>query len=325
MTDVSRSYVSELTTAVGSGWNRFWFSTADPYPTCLLRIAVGLLAVYFVGSYSTDLVTWFGSAGLLPSAAVRQLSGETFGGTIDAVTRFSYLHYVSTPSGLWICHALGLLVLLCFTLGLYSRITSILSLVIVLSYIHRAPLLAGQFEPLLTMAIFYLCIAPVGAHLSVDRWWQTRRGAASTPARPSVAANISLRLLQIHVVGFYLLMALSQLAGETWWMGDAAWWLIAHSESRLADLTFLHSSPLLVAGLTHGIVLFELLFALLIWKPLARPLLMLASLIVWPFLALLTGLVSFAAIMLVLNIAFLSPRQLRRWTPLSARSPAVGD
>ena len=39
-------YLRGLTHALVDGWNRFWFSLADPAPLAVIRIAIGLLLVY---------------------------------------------------------------------------------------------------------------------------------------------------------------------------------------------------------------------------------------------------------------------------------------
>ena len=239
------------------------------------------------------------------------------------VFRFSYLNLCQSSSELWIAHGTGLIILVLFTAGLFTRITSVLSLVVVLSYIHRAPMLAGQLEPVLAMMIFYLCLAPCGACLSLDAWLGGRKEdkpPAATPGQPapprgSVAANLSLRLMQVHLSALYLMMGLTKLGGETWWAGDAIWWLIAQSDSRLVDFTFLRPGldqiPLAINAWTHAIVLFELTFGILIWNRLARPLLLGIAVLMWGSLALVTGLVSFCLMMLIANLAFATPEAMR--------------
>jgi hypothetical protein len=114
-------------------------------------------------------------------------------------------------------------------------------------------------------------------------------------------------LLQVHLAAIYVMIGLTMLAGETWWVGDALWWLMAHAESRLVDLTALGRSEggrLFINLLTHGIVAFMLLYGLLVWHRLARPILVFASFFVWTLLGLLTGLISYALLMIGLNVLF---------------------
>ena len=172
-------------------------------------------------------------------------------------------------------------------------------------------MITGPFESVLTMLLFYLCWAPCGACWSIDRRlaaWKSP-GAQDQGLPVSIGANISQRLMQVHLSALYLLMGLSMLAGEVWWAGEAVWWLVARGESRLVDLTFLDRHLILINLWTHAVVLFALLFGVLIWNSLARPLLLALSLLLWIPLALVTGLVSYCGLMLIAGLCFLPAQQ----------------
>lgn len=299
---------------IGS-WNRFWFTPSDPILLSAMRIGIGLMAFYFVFSHSFDLIRWFGPHGILTAETVSKLSATYY----DQVSyHFSYLNGIDAVSLLWIVHVLGMLIILALILGLATRVTAVLSAVVVLSYMHRAPMITGPFEPILTMMLIYLCLAPAGRCLSLDALWRKKKDAPDLTKNPdelsmSSMATIALRLMQVHLSAFYILMGLSKLAGETWWSGNAVWWLIARTESRLVDLTALHDATYLLNAWTHSIVAFELLFPVLIWNRQARPWLLWAAVAMWGSLALITGLVSFCAMMLVANLVFVPPETMRRF------------
>lgn len=298
-----RNYFSGLSAHVGARWTHFWFEPLDLFPLSVLRIGAGLMAFYYVYSHTADLLRWFGPRGLLPIETVEQFTGgmENF--------RFSYFNFVDVPGAVWTLHIIGALVVLLFLLGLFTRVTSVLSLIVVLSYVHRAPMLTGQFEPVLTMVLFYLCLAPCGSFLSLDAWWHRRRGERVKTTSP--LGTISLRLIQVHLTLFYLMMGLTKLAGQTWWAGSAVWWLIAHPESRLVDWTALHAAPYLINAWTHAIVVFELAFGVLVWNRWARPLLLVIAVPMWLLLIPITGLVSFCVMILIANLAFVPADWLR--------------
>jgi hypothetical protein len=289
---------------IGRSWNRFWFRRVDTRLVCLMRILVGLSAICYLMTYIGNIDEWFGLQGILPSETVRILTGAESGDS--PVYRWSYWYYIDDPFMLNTLLVAELLVVAAFTAGLMTRATSILSYVAIVAHVHRAPMISGQWEPVLCMLLLYLCIAPCGARWSVDAW-RKRSDAEDAPEEPSLSANLALGLMQVHLAGFYLMMGLTKLGGETWWTGEAVWWLIAHSESRLIDLTNLHSTPLLINAWTHAIVFYELSFAVLIWVRDARPLLLLMGLIMWVSLAMLTGLVGFSALMLIANGCFFDP------------------
>jgi hypothetical protein len=312
-----RDYFQRLSDAVGEGWDRFWFTPAAPETVCLLRILVGLAATYLVASYTADLQVWFGPNGLLPVETVRQLTGTVQAGAFapQSVGRWSYLDYAESSQLLWVLHFAGLAVVIAFALGLYSRITCVLSLAVTLAYLHRAPMIVGPFESVVPIVLFGLCWAPTGSRWSLDAWLARRRmklpvSTQVAPAR-SVWANLGQRLVQVHVAALYLLMAATQLAGQTWWAGEAMWWLIARTDSRLVNLSWMNEHMLAINAWTHAIVLFEVLFGLLIWNRVARPLLLVLSIFLWVPLALVTGNVSFCLLMLAVNVSFVSPEFLQ--------------
>ena len=60
MNDFSiKSYFERLFTQFGHGWNRFWYTPSDPLPLSLIRVATGLLALYFILTYTADVSHFF--------------------------------------------------------------------------------------------------------------------------------------------------------------------------------------------------------------------------------------------------------------------------
>jgi hypothetical protein len=311
------SYFSDLTEAIGSGWNRFWFTPADPLLCCVLRIAVGVIAVLHFACLGIELERWYGASGVLPHSAVTALLGAL---GAETAYRYSYLGYLSGSVELWIVHAAALVSAAAFAAGLFTRVSGILTLIVVLAYVHRVPQVAGHVEPVLAFMLAYLTLAPSGRFLSVDALLAKRRNAdapqqADDPREPSVLANIGLRLIQVHVALFYLMMGLTKLYGDAWWDGNAIWLLLAQTESRPLDLTGLRRwgqwGEYVINIWTHSIVYFELAFPVLIWNRLARPLLVGIGMVIWVSIILASGLLVFGLAMIVCTSAFLSPSSYR--------------
>ena len=295
-----RLYLMRLGHAFGEGWNSFWFTPTDAFPVCVLRILVGLLGIGYVLSYMPDLLRWFGPDGMLPAGVVKRLV-ENPGG--EAIWRFSLINPAMGSTSLWLMQITALLVMLALTVGLFSRLSNLLALLFVLSYVHRVPMLAGPAEAVLSMLLVYLLLTSSGVYLSVDRWRRERRPGDS-PDPAGVGSNIGLRLIQVHTAAFYVMTGLTMLGSRAWWSGEAMWRLIGSSESRLVDLTALARHIYLTDAWTHVVVGFMLVFGLLIWKPIARPLLLVAAACVWGMLALVSGQLFLAASMLVASAAF---------------------
>lgn len=307
-------YFSALSREFGAGWTRFWFTPSDPSMLSLVRLLVGIVVVYLHATLSFDLLRFFGPNGLLPAREIAPL---------DAGSP-SYLDFLNTSGELWTVHLIGLAILLLFAAGLWTRVTSILALVVFLSDVHRAPMITGLTEPIVAMVMLYLCLAPCGARFSLDRWLAGRKNPAGLPAAPlSTAATIATRLIQVHLCLWVAMMGFSKLTGDIWWSGMGIWWLVAREDSRVADFTWLHTAPKLIDFWSHVVVLFELSFPVLIWAPLARPLLLPLAVVIWGSLALLTGDFTFPLAMLIASLSFVPPCAVSCCCTGAAKTPGA--
>jgi hypothetical protein len=319
MASSSKDDFGDVTEEFGQQWNRFWFTRAEALPCCVLRFFVGLLSAAHFLAMGPGLAVWFASDGALSSAAVKRILELPGGGGV--IFHLSYLNFLPAGTGLYVVHAGAVVVSLAFAFGFLTRASGTLTLVALLAYVHRVPEVAGYVEPVLSFLIAYLVIAPSGALLSVDqRLFNSDRESSfgvllAGSAEPSLAANISLRLIQIHVAMFYAMMGLSKLYGDAWWQGGAVWMLLAQTESRVIDgSAFRRMSQIgeYVLNLAaHLIIYFELAFGILVWTRVGRPVLLVLSLVVWPIIILATGQLLFGLTMLAANVAFVSPAWLQ--------------
>src|SRR5262245_27283109 len=148
---------------------------------------------------------------------------------------------VTDPTAMALVHALILVIMVMFTLGFGTRITSVLTWMATLSYIHRAQTNLFGMDTMMNILLIYLMIGPSGAALSVDRlirrWWaarQARREGRPVPAweppAPSMSARLATRLIQIHFCIIYMAAGLAKLLGHMWWGGTALWLCWANYE-----------------------------------------------------------------------------------------------
>src|SRR5262249_10078030 len=159
------------------------------------------------------------------------------------------------PASLWTAYVLSMLVLSLFTVGLFTRWTSILSLIVVISFAHRVPAATFGLDQINGMLTLYLAIGPSGHALSLDRWLSGRRQGSSDPGPvPSAGANLALRLINVHMCVIYFFAGISKLQGESWWTGEAIWRAVANLEYQSIDMTWLAWHPWLVNIATHGSV-----------------------------------------------------------------------
>lgn len=325
-------YLQTLVVSFGRGWSRFWFTPSEASTLAAIRIGAGLVALYLIASFTPNLETYFGEQGLLPLETLREFEPPEPGQlqnfpaqireSLPRPHRFSYLDWLHSAGELWAAHSIGLAVLALFTAGLLTRLTSVLALIVVLSYYHRAPMLTGHAEPVLAFVLLYLCLGPAGRCWSLDRWLRDRRadrsapmpsGGHNAPAEQtglSWTATLSLRLIQVHLTLLYAMMALGKFSSDVWWNGSAIWLLIGRTESRLVDLSWLHAHPYFISGCCYAVLLWQAAFPILVWNRLARPLMLVVNVVMLLLLAPITGHVAGAVMMIVASMAFIQrPRQ----------------
>ncbi|UUO08332.1 HTTM domain-containing protein [Blastopirellula sp. J2-11] len=301
-----REYLHELYRGVIDGWNRFWFTPTDPATLGLIRILAGAMIFYTHLVWSLDLDGFLGAGGRMSHDLANRMQGQS-------PFAWSYLPLVDgSPALLWSAHLVALAILLMFTLGLYTRITGVLSFIITISYAHRVPGALFGLDQINGLLIMYLMLGAAGEAYSLDYWLKRRRNVRMDGPRQSTVANISIRLIQIHMCIIYLFAGLSKLGGETWWDGSAMWGALANSEYQSLDMTWLAAYPLVINALTQISVAWELTYTFLVWPRLTRPLVIGMAIPLHLGIAICMGMITFGLAMLIANLAFVSPWIIRR-------------
>src|SRR5580704_1452543 len=290
---------------VWAPWCEFWFKPADPTPLAVMRILFGGMLFYTHLVWGLNLEGFFGHNGWQGDALVRTFQ--------QGQLAWSFWWWV--PDGLRLTvHIACLGVLVLYTLGVFSSVTSILAYAITISYAYRAPLANYGLDQINAIAALYLAIGPSGAVLSVDRLWRRYRAARAAqregtvdrvpPVHFSARANLALRLIQVHLCVIYIFACQSKLQGESWWSGQAIWQAVSNLEYQSVDLTWLAWYPWLVNILTHGTIIWEMTFWALVWRPLCRPIVLLIGVAIHLGIGAFMGMWTFGLAMVFLYVAF---------------------
>jgi hypothetical protein len=307
-----KNYFGELTGEIGAAWNRFWFTPTPATTLGAMRVAVGLMSLYAIATYAPDLERWFSPDGMLPSALIQELfraPPDPDAAWHEQFGQWSLFDYL--PTGwLWPAYWLSLVALAMYTLGLGGRTIAILAVVIVLSYFSRVPPTAGEFEIILAILLFYLCIGRAADAFSVMSLLKRNSTLVPRPSALAASNTIALRLLQIHLAAVHLLMGWSQLAGPegSWWSGEGIWLVAMRPGMALVDFSFLTDHPRVVGAWSHIITLYLLGLPVLVWIRLARPLVLAVGVFVWISVAAASGWVMFCLAMLTGLLAYVEPR-----------------
>jgi predicted DCC family thiol-disulfide oxidoreductase YuxK len=313
-------YLTNLAREAWAGWNRFAFTPSDPTPLGLVRVAAGALAFWSLFVYGLDLRAYFGSDGWLDPTTVLNMRGMQTPGA------WSFWDFV--PDGMlrptWLA---CLVVVTMFTAGLFSRVTAILTWVIIVATARRVPASLYGFDQILSAWLLYLAATGAsGQAVSLDRYFsrlkrnraevarRSKSGAWTAPTGvpdPTISANIGLRLIQCHLILVYGMAALAKFRGTSWWTGDAIWGTLVEPEFRVFDLTWLAVYPSLIQFSTHAALALELSYPVLIWIRPLRPLVLTAVVLMHAGIGLTLGLGEFSLAMIAGNLAFVSGPWLR--------------
>ncbi len=320
------AYFGALGEAARHGWNGFFFLPADPTTLGCLRIAVGMLAFWSMLVFGLDLRDYFGSNGWADPDLIRN---------IQRPLAWSFW-FVVGDDWLVLVWCLCLSVLALYAIGLFSRVTAVLSWMIVVSTTRRVPIALFGFDQVLSAVTFYLAVTGAsGQSVSLDRFWRRwrqakratrarpplaeasgegRRVSPDDPAEPAatISANLALRLIQLHLVVIYGIAGLSKLQGPSWWTGTALWRTMATGEFVAWNLTPVAAWPWTINFLTHLSLALELLYPILIWVGIVRPLLLGGIVALHVGIAVINpGLTEFGLIMIAANLVFVSGGWLR--------------
>lgn len=294
---------------VVDAWNRFWFTPASCSTMSLMRIATGCIVVYTLLVWTIELTTFLHADGLLPSDYRRELAGGGYA--------WSHFDWHDSLAWVWGSHVFCVLTAACWTVGLWTRWTGVLTAAIVISYANRATGALFGLDQILGFLTLYLALSCCGDRWSVDPWLRSRsqgKAGQGGGVRLSVWNRIATRLIQLHLCLVYLFAAIGKLAGETWLNGEAVWGAFASYEYQTLDMTWLSGHMTIVAVMTLVSLFWELSYSALIWPRLTRPVMLVLAVMMHTGIGVAMGMMTFGLIMIVANMAFIEPQWLERET-----------
>ena len=244
---------------------------------------------------------------------------------------FSIWFHISDPWEMRVAHGLILVVMLLFTVGLFTRVTSVLTWLAAASYLHRNPqVLFGQ-DTMMNILLVYLMIANCGAALSVDRVIARYRAVRASLKRcgrideptaaflrlppPSPSSHFAQRLLQVHFCFIYMAAGLSKLKGGSWWSAEAMWQTLVNPEFTMIHFEWYQhlvravfsSRPLYAVAAAGGVAftLFtEIGLPFLVWTRL-RPWMLICGFLLHFGVGVFMGLLVFSLFMMTMLLAYL--------------------
>lgn len=304
-------------------WNAFWFRPGPSETLAVMRILTGLMVLYSHAVWTIEFSGFIGGQLLPPS-----YRADLYKDSIEA--SFAWSHFDWLPETLWLpTHIIGLLAVIFFIVGWQTRIFGWVTAALVISYANRATGVLFGLDQILALLTLYLAISKCGDAWSIDRRIQSRMirvnvtldrdsqndSGSDSDRQLSPRNTIATRLIQIHLCVVYLFAGLGKCQGDTWWNGEAIWGALASYEYQTVDMTFMANQMTLVAIITLLTLAWEVGYAALIWPKLTRPIMLALAIPMHLGIGLCMGMMTFGLVMLVANMAFISPDWFRRSMP----------
>lgn len=281
-------------------WTRFWFTPVQPIGLHCLRFLAGLLFIFWLVPLAGQFQAWFGLAGWFDRQAFIEASRLPGGPPVQ----FGWsLFFVAGNNAAiltaFYCAALASFAL--FALGLWPRITGILTWLLLVSFLAN-PVTMAETDQLLAFYSFLLMVGYVllGQWHGRSSWlrrifgparvWPaadfTSSGQGAGEVAPSFAANLAVRLLQVQFAIAVVASALHKLQAADWWSGIAFWYPLhppfkTTMQGVQAEAANANSTLFMLSLAQYIYLVWELAFPCFAWRRRWRPVLLGGAAIGW--------------------------------------------
>ncbi|PRQ08242.1 HTTM domain-containing protein [Enhygromyxa salina] len=224
-------------------WRRLWFRRLDPRGPALARIGLGITLVWTFLDLLVLQGEWlFTDQGLLLTDMARKNYGgkmrtlwdpehgfEHWWDVFTVLTdRWSVLFIRSDPPFVYALFGLLFVFGTMMTIGLYTRVSTILSWLLMLQLYNYNPIYYTGGDTVMRVMMFLAMFIDWGQAYSVDAWRARRRailaGAEQIPA-PKRIAVWPIRLMMIQLACIYSATGLLK-SGKTWANGTALYYAL---------------------------------------------------------------------------------------------------
>jgi hypothetical protein len=278
--------VAAASPGILGAWARFWFTAIDPIGLHIVRVAAGVVFLIWLLSFAGHAQEMFGLNGWFDAQAYRAIPQLANGATAapPVSTSWSLLFLMGTNAALITAfYWCSILVLVLFTAGILTGVTGFLSWLAVVSF-TASPALVSDGDSLLLILAFYLMLGYALMGLrdlrrrppseAIGTSILRRILARGFSSQMSVAANMALRLLQVHFAILVVMGGLRKLQFGDWWSGLALWYPL-HPVLEVKPGALESGSGLgLLTLAAYAVLAWQIAFPAFAWRPRWRPVLL---------------------------------------------------
>lgn len=288
--------------AIFDAWNRFLFEPRSPLPIAVYRILLGLVLLGNHAILFPDIFEWFSDRGTLSFATARRLAG---GGGFSL---FTFLP--QTDAVVWTIFLISCLAVVTMTLGLFTRTSSVVVFLTLVSLHHRNPVILNGGDTFLRIATFFMMFSQAGAALSLDRLIRIARGKDFGPPEPK--APWAQRLIQFQLAFVYFYAFIWKTMGAMWLSGTAVYYTSRIAEFWRFPVPYIFEHIWTIKLWTWATLFVELALGTLIWTRELRYWVLLAGVLLHLGIDYSMNIPLFAYIMIGAYVTFVESEDLQR-------------
>jgi predicted DCC family thiol-disulfide oxidoreductase YuxK len=195
--------------------DRFFFDRIRATGFGLMRAAWGFIAGAFYLMQWKDIAYFYSEAGVFPHAIEKLYVRSDF--------RFTILDWIDQPAAVFCIYLILLVSLFCTMIGLWPRVMTIVSVLLMFSFHERDPFVLGGGDTVLRTVGFLLMISPNISAFSASRlnaqWKQWRKDKNLLPMPTMPIWPWRLLLWQLIII--YATSLWYKLLGTMWLNGTA--------------------------------------------------------------------------------------------------------
>lgn len=273
----------------------FFTHETEGYPAAVLRISMGLFAIWKGFGNWINLDRYFTEQGVVPWRHVSGSEHQVFSVLAIAPENRSYVAAVVLVS---------MLAGLSLTLGLRSRLSALVVFVVSVAVMHRNPFIDNRGDHLFVLIMGLCVLLPLGRVWSVDGLIRRLRGRNAP-----LATMWSQRLMALQVSYIYLYAFGVKFRSSGWHDGSALYHTYA-SPGLVEWPVELTSTPLLLV-LAWSTIAFEMLFPILVWNRAVRPICIVAGIVFHMSIEITMRIPVFSTLMIITYASYLTDDEVK--------------
>lgn len=289
--------------SLGARFNEAIFGWGSPVAMGLVRILFSFWALANLAMIAPGFEDWFTDSGYTP-----HITGWMYYGDVWRVNLLATSGSTALAAAVYAGTMLAALMSL---LGLWTRISTILLAIGMVTIHHRTGWILHGGDTILRQFLILIAIAPSGAAVSLDRLLAVRKGKA--PALPPDVSLWPQRLMMFQVALVYFTTLWHKWGGTYWKDGTAIWYPLHLNEFDKFPLPDFMNDLWFINLATYGTVATQLSLATLAyWKPVRRYVL-LAGVGMHLFIEYAMNVPLFSFLMISAYVSFYEGREIQAW------------